>query len=87
MPKPTPFSNRAYELGYPVERCPRDFTQQWQAGEQAAFDEAPDSCPYRLGSDEAFWWQRGFEAGEAVTAALDEAHATGEDASEGATRR
>jgi len=66
------FPDSARRLGYPVLNCPSDFQRQWFEGEQAAFEENPDSCPYRIGSELAFWWQQGFDAGQAVTAALDD---------------
>lgn len=53
-------------------KCPPEYSQQWLEGEQASFDEDPDACPYRLFSEEAFWWQQGFDAAEAVTAELNE---------------
>ena len=57
--------------------CPPEYSQQWLEGEQASFDENPDACPYLLNSEKAFWWQQGFDAAEAVTAALDDRADTG----------
>ena len=61
-----------HSQGYPPMTCRPEYRQQWLEGEQASFDENPDACPYRIGSTEAFWWQQGFDAAEAVSAALSE---------------
>lgn len=66
------FAEQTRRLGYPDAECPPEYSQQWLEGEQASFDEHPDACRYCIGSGEAFWWQQGFEAAEAVTAALGE---------------
>ena len=77
--EPKSFMEQAYRLGYPQTEWPPEYGQQWLEGEQASFDENPDACPYRIGSTEAFWWQQGFDAAEAVTAALSEDSENGEE--------
>lgn len=67
-----PFAEHARKLGYPSATCPPEHRKQWLEGEQASFDEEPDSCRYRVGSEEAFWWQQGYDAATAVTEALNE---------------
>lgn len=77
--KPKSFMEQAHRLGYPQTECPPEYGQQWREGEQASFDESQDACHYRIGSTEAFWWQQGFDAAEALTAALSEDSENGEE--------
>lgn len=44
----------------------KKYFQQWLEGEQASFDETPDACHYRISSEEAYWWNQGFNAAEAL---------------------
>ncbi len=69
---PNPLWSESTECATRIRSAPPEYGQQWLEGEQASFDENPDACPYRIGSTEAFWWQQGFDAAEAVTAALSE---------------
>lgn len=66
------FAAQVRRLGYPSQECPPAFRRQWLEGEQASFDDNPDACHYPIGSAAAYWWQQGFDAAEAVSAALDE---------------
>lgn len=43
---------------------PDQYRKKYLEGEQAAFDEEPHSCRYTVGSEEAYWWNRGYEVGE-----------------------
>lgn len=71
-PEQETFFEQTRKLGYPVETCPPEYRKQWFEGERASFDDEPHSCRYQSGTDEAFWWDRGFAAAEAVTAAVNE---------------
>ena len=50
--------------------CPKEHTKAWLEGEQASFDEEPNSCHYHINSEETYWWERGYIAAEELTASL-----------------
>lgn len=43
---------------------PPEYRKQHLEGEQASFDEQPHSCGNAVGSEEEYWWNRGYEAAE-----------------------
>lgn len=47
-----------------MTNVPGQYRKQYLEGEQASFDEDPHSCRYAVGSEEAYWWNRGYEAAE-----------------------
>lgn len=47
-----------------VLTVPDQYRKQYLEGEQASFDEEPHSCRYTVGSDDSYWWTRGYEAAE-----------------------